>query len=52
MEVTSSGGEELRELILFVVDAYKPFLSPATWMWGRSSMAGRHNGDDENKNNQ
>jgi quercetin dioxygenase-like cupin family protein len=31
MEVTSSGGEELHELIMFVVDANKPFLSPATF---------------------
>ncbi|MDT5236211.1 MAG: hypothetical protein QOF47_2198 [Mycobacterium sp.] len=31
MEVTSSGGEELHELIMFVVDANKEFLSPATF---------------------
>jgi hypothetical protein len=30
MEVTSSGGKELHELITLVVDANKPFLSPAT----------------------
>ena len=31
MEVTSSGTEELRELIMFVVDANKPFSSPAAF---------------------
>ena len=31
MEVTSSGGEELHQLIMFVVDANKPLLSPATF---------------------
>ena len=30
MEVSSSGTTELRELIMFVVDASKPFSSPAT----------------------
>jgi hypothetical protein len=31
MEVTSSGGEELHWLIMFVVDANKPFASEATF---------------------
>ena len=31
MEVTSSGGEELHWLIMFVLDANKPFASDATF---------------------
>ena len=34
MEVTSSGGEELHWLIMFVLDANKPFASEATFEWG------------------
>jgi hypothetical protein len=31
MEVTNSGGEELHWLIMFVLDANKPFASDATF---------------------
>jgi quercetin dioxygenase-like cupin family protein len=31
MEVSSSGDEELRQLIMFVVDANKPFSTPASF---------------------
>jgi hypothetical protein len=30
MEVSSSGKEELRQLIMFVVDANRPFSTPAS----------------------
>ncbi len=36
MEISSSGKSDLNVLVMFVVDATKPFSSPAKFRWGKS----------------